>query len=198
MVQAHNHIHQRAYEDARSVIVAAWMYDETYPKNPNSLFADVYDPPGSKMRTNELVRWLSSELTKVISEQPHTVIVTAAGSEKITQNEFLAPARDQLAFPDTVVTVGDVDLKYQKKIDDDKRGMEIKAWAIGEGLFAASYNALDKETFAPVQGSSYGMKSCPHQLPATLNNLSRPYSFPNFQIARFCRFDPLSINFSDI
>ncbi|KAK6346770.1 hypothetical protein TWF696_006880 [Orbilia brochopaga] len=131
------------------------MYDETYPDDPNSLFANVYDPPGSRMRTNELVRWLSSQLTETIKKQPHTVIVTAAGSDKIHKKEFLAPARDQLVFPDVVVTIGDTDLKDRKKIDDEKRGMKIRAWAPGEGIFGACYNSVDEEAFLPFSGSSY-------------------------------------------
>ncbi|KAF3289897.1 hypothetical protein TWF970_003641 [Orbilia oligospora] len=130
------------------IVSCAWFFDQVQPDN--RLFADVYDPPDQKMRTNDLIRWLTVQLMTVFRNRKGIIVVTSTGNEKlITKNNphnrnakpeyYLSPTSESGQFPDVIVPVGASDRQDMKMFDDipGSNDVKIRAWAPGEGIHVA-------------------------------------------------------------
>ncbi|KAF3240243.1 hypothetical protein TWF192_009565 [Orbilia oligospora] len=145
MLTAFDEIMENGVEQA--IISCAWFFDQVQPDNP--LFADVYDPPDQKMRTNDLIRWLSVQLMTVFRDHGGIIVVTSTGNEKLINNNphnrnvkpeyYLSPTSESKQFPDVIVPVGASDRQDRKMFDDipGSNDIKIRAWAPGEGIHVA-------------------------------------------------------------
>ncbi|KAK6537471.1 hypothetical protein TWF694_011656 [Orbilia ellipsospora] len=162
MIKAYDNIIEHEVQNA--IIVCAWLYDQTQPDNPDSLFQTVYDPPESKHRTNDLVSWLSTQMMTEIFNLRRTlahppIVVTTPGTDKIigSKTEYLSPAKEVAAFSDIIIIAGGTDTKDQKMFDDSLRTQKIRAWAPGENVHGAGYDADGDASMELLTGASYAV-----------------------------------------